>query len=236
MNTDNTCKEGTDSFTMSSMKMRAESGNINVLLIPFILVILFFFGAAGFGVWAFMGRQDYKNNVNQKISVAVAAANQSLTNQLNAQFAQEEKNPLQTYVGPQAFGTLNIQYPKTWSAYIAEQDTSGNPINGYFYPSVVPDVSNQNNSYALRVEVLEQSYDSILQTFNSQTGISVSPYALPKVPNVVGVQITGAIEPNKQGTMIILPLRNQTLEIWTEANNFQSDFNNIILPNFTFSP
>jgi hypothetical protein len=221
---------------MSNMKTRAQSGEINVLLIPFILVIFFFFGAAGFGMWAYSGRQDYKNNVDQKISVAVAAANQKLTSQLDAQFAQKEKYPLQTYSGPEAFGTLKVTYPKTWSAYVAEEDTSGTPIQGYFTPGTVPDVTNTNNNYALQVEVLEQTYDTILQAFQGQTGITVTPYALPKVPSVVGVQITGAIEPNKVGTMIILPLRSQTLEIWTESNAYQSDFDNIILPNFSFSP
>jgi hypothetical protein len=221
---------------MSNMKKRAQSGDINVLLIPFILVILFFFGAGGFGVWAYMGKQDYKNNVDQKINTAVAASNQVLTSKLNTSFAQQEKNPLQTYMGPQAFGSLKIEYPKTWSAYVAEEDTSNTPINGYFFPGVVPDVTNTDNDYALRVQIIEQSYSSILQGFNGQTGFSSVAYALPNVPNVVGVKLTGAIEPNKQGTMIILPLRSQTLEIWTEASAYQADFNKIIVPNFTFSP
>lgn len=236
MNTDSTCKDGTASVTMSNMKIRTQSGEINVLLIPFILVIIFFFGASGFGFWAYSGRENYKNNVDQQISLAVAAANQTLTTKLNAQFAQQEKYPLQTWTGPEAFGTLKVTYPKTWSGYVPVEDSSGTPVQGYFFPGVVPDVTNPSNNYALQVQVLEQTYDTVLQAFQGQTGITVTPYSLPKVPSVVGVKISGAILPNQVGTMIVLPVRDQTLEIWTESNAYESDFNNIVLPNLTFSP
>lgn len=236
MSTDRTCKDATISITMSNMNKQSQSGEINVLLIPFVLAILFFVGACGVAAWAYSGRQDYKNNVDQKIGVAVAAANQTLTNKLNTSFAQQEKYPLQTYTGPEAFGTIKVVYPKTWSGYVAVETGSGSPVVGYFNPGIVPDITNTNNSYALQVQLLEQTYDTVLQALQGQTGITVTPYALPKVPSVVGVKVTGDILPNQVGTMIILPTRDQTLEIWTESNAWESDFNNIILPNFSFSP
>lgn len=221
------------------MKTRDMRGEINALLIPLILVVLLFFGAGGFGYWAFMSRQDYKNNVDQKINAAVAVSDQQVSTAKDQQFAQEEKNPLKTYTGPEAFGTLKVQYPKTWSAYVAEEDSSNTPIDGYFYPDVVPDITNQSTAFALRVQVEQQSYDQILQNYQSNVEaktVSATPYALPNVPKVVGVLLTGAIQPQKQGSMVVLPLRNQTLEIWTESAAFSDDFNNIILKNFTFSP
>ena len=224
---------------MSSMKISSERGEINVLLIPLILVIMALIGAGVFGYWAYSGRQDYKNNVDQKINVAVAAAQQKLSTQKDKQFAEEEKNPLTTYSGPSSYGSLVVKYPKTWSGYVDEEDGTDTPINAYFYPGVVPSASNQNNAFALRVQVLQQSYDSILQQYNSyaqQKLVTVNPYTLPGVKSVVGVRVEGQIQPQKHGSLVILPVRNQTLEIWTEASQFSSDFNNIILPNFTFSP
>jgi hypothetical protein len=53
---------------------------------------------------------------------------------------------------------------------------------------------------------------------------------------VTGVRVDGQIADNIQGSMIILPLRDKTQEIWTESNSFLPDFNNNILPNLTFSP
>jgi hypothetical protein len=78
-----------------------------------------------------------------------------------------------------------------------------------------------------------------METFKSgvQGGLAkVSPYKLPKVPGVVGSKITGAIESEKKGTLIILPLRANALEIWTESDKYLNDFNKYILPNLSFSP
>ena len=106
-------------------------------------------------------------------------------------------------------------------------------------PGVVPGVTNQASVFALRVQVVKQTYSQVLQSFTSQqqTGkLSVSAYALPKLPKVVGVKVTGEITQGKTATMIVLPLRSDTLKIWTEGTQFVEDFNTSILPNFSFLP
>lgn len=223
----------------NNMKRLGVYGEIDGLLLPLIITVLLLIGSVGFGYWAYSGRQDYKNNVDQKIASAVQASNQQLTTRLNAQFAQKEKSPYSVYDGPEAFGSIKVTYPRTWSSYVVEQDQNSTPIDSYFYPGTVPDTTNSTNSFALRVQVLEQSFSQTLQQYQGQQQegqLTVKPYALPQVPSVVGDYLTGAIEQNKEGEMVLLPLRSQTLAIWTEATGFESDFNNIILPNFTFSP
>jgi hypothetical protein len=69
----------------------------------------------------------------------------------------------------------------------------------------------------------------------------IKPYALPRVPKAVGVQISGKLPINdgngeKTGVMVILPLRSQTIKLWTEGTQYTKDFNKYILPNFSFSP
>lgn len=225
---------------MSDMKTLTQRGAINVLLLPLILVVIFFLGAAGFGYWAFAEREDYKNNSDQKVAVAVGAA-EKRTQAADAKvFAEKEKQPLRTYVGPSQFGAITIQYPKTWSAYIIEgNDSSNKPVETYFYPEFVPNISNNDQTYALRVELVSQSYDQVLNDFDNDAKsgkVTIAPYKLPKVPNIVGSRIEGQLTNNKQGTMVILPLRNMTLKIWVDASSFAPDFNNIILPNITFTP
>jgi hypothetical protein len=87
--------------------------------------------------------------------------------------------------------------------------------------------------------VVSQAPSDVLAKYqdNVQIGtVKVKPYSLPMVPKVVGNYLTGQIQEQKQGQMVILPMRNQTLLIWTESKTFQNDFNKIILKNFTFSP
>ena len=100
---------------MSGMDTRNEVGAINALLLPLILAVLVLFGAIGFGAWAFSSRQDYKNNVEAKIAAAVADAKVVEGKRKDAVFAEESKNPLKAYNGPSAYGSVTINYPKTWS-------------------------------------------------------------------------------------------------------------------------
>jgi hypothetical protein len=216
-----------------------ERGAINVLLIPLILIVFFFMGAAGFGIWAFMSRADYKNNSDQKSAVAAAEARETQKAEDEAKYAEDSKKPFDTYIGPAPFGNVTVNYPKTWSAYVIENERATSPINGYFQPKVVPNTTEPNNSYALRVELVTTDYKTALDQFKVRLDsgkATIKPYTLPKVPSVVGSRIEGQITTTKQGVMIVLPLRNMTLKIWTESNDFKGDLDTNILPNLTFVP
>lgn len=209
------------------------------VLLSLVIFVLLFAGAAGFGMWAFLSRQDYKNNSDQKSAVAATAATQNAQAADAKQYAEQEKNPLKSYVGPSQYGSVTIKYPKTWSAYVIEDGSDNQPVNDYFQPNVVPNVNTQTNAYALRLQIIGQPYDQVLAQFNSsvQAGkLVVKPYALPKVPSVTGSRLDGQLTQTKQGSMVILPLRNVTLELSTEAATYEPDFNNIILANLSFSP
>ncbi|HSX07944.1 MAG TPA: hypothetical protein VLG11_03530 [Candidatus Saccharimonadales bacterium] len=222
------------------MNTRQEVGAINLLLIPLIIVFLMLCGVGAFAAWAYNGRQDYKNNVDKKIATAVSQAQQQTQQTDQAQFDQQEKSPYKNYVGPASFGGITIVYPKTWSAYIVEKSGgSSTPVNAYFYPGFVPDTQNSDNAYSLRAAVVQQSYAGILAQYKSlidNKKVTATPYTFPKLPSIFGMRLDGQIVPNKQGSMILMPLRNQTIEVWTESNTYLSDFNNTVLPNFVFSP
>jgi hypothetical protein len=228
--------------TMSNMKtsMSDQRGTLNGLLIPLLLVVALFLGMAGFGYWAFLSREDYKDNSDAKVATAVAAAEKRTEASAAKTYAEAAKKPLKTYVGPSSFGAITVQYPKTWSSYVVEASGSSSiPVDGYFQSDFVPDVQNDANSFALRMQLVSQSYDQVMNQFsgNVTSGkATVSPYKLDKVPSVVGSKITGQLTSSKQGTMIVLPLRNMTLKLWVDSSEYLSDFTNIILPNFSFTP
>lgn len=216
-----------------------ERGILNVLVVPLILVAILFFGAAGFGVWAFISRSDYKNNSDRKTDAAVASAVERTQAEDNERFAEESKKPYDTYIGPSAFGNITVNYPKTWSGYVVAVQAANSPVNAYFQPKIVPNVTDPEYNFALRVELVQQPYNSVLAQYepNIKTGkATIAPYKLAKVPSVVGSRIEGQITPRKQGTMIVLPLRNMTLKVWTESNDFKGDLDTHILPNLSFIP
>lgn len=214
---------------------------MNILLIPLILLALFFIGAASFGAWAYMGRQDYKDNSDKKVAAAVEVAKKQTETAKDNEFVEKEKYPLRHYTGPSAYGSVDVQYPKTWSAYITESGNSASPIVGYFHPSFVPNTQSgpSSNSFALRLEVVNTAYDQTLRQFDGnikQGKIKVTPYKAPKVQDVLGARLDGEIITGKQGSMVLIPLRDKTLKVWTEANNFKGDFDNIIMANIVFVP
>lgn len=224
---------------MSSMKLRQNQTGSVALIASLVVTVLLLFGALGFGFWANAGRQDYKNNVDQKISVAVTAAKQAESTRKDQEFAELSKSPLKTYIGPESYGSVHVNYPRTWSGYVVTPVSGAPYVDGYFNPGVVPGVGVTGSAYALRIRVNSSSYSTLMEAFKSnvQAGqTKVSPYKLPKVPGVIGSKVTGAIDNQKKGTLIVLPLRANALEIWTESDKYLNDFNKYILPNLSFAP
>lgn len=216
-------------------------GEINILLIPFIFLLLFFIAAAGFGLWAYSSREDYRTHTDQKVAAAVKVAKEEEGIVKDKEHAEADKQPLKTYAGPEESGSLRISYPKTWSGYVDTAGNSNQPLDGFFQPGVVPSISDQSSVFALRVQVINQSYSSIVTQLNNgvtNNKMTAVPYAFPKVPNVVGIRYDGQIQQNEKtnGSMVVVPLRDKTLQVWTESPIYINDFNNNILPNLTFSP
>lgn len=218
------------------MKRLDQAGSAVVISLVFAVVLLV--AALGFGGWAFSGRQDYKNNVDNKIAAAIAVAKQQQGQADATKYAKTAKNPLRTYQGPEAYGSLQVSYPKTWSAYVDDSGKGQSLVDGYFDPNTVPSIADQGSVFALRIQVVAQPYAQVLKTFQGQgkQAPTVSVYALPKQPKVVGVKVVGQLTSQINGTMVVLPLRSNTLEISTQGNQYIGDFNNNILPNFNFSP
>ncbi|MBW3568831.1 hypothetical protein KY385_01750 [Candidatus Parcubacteria bacterium] len=210
-----------------------EQGALNILLIPLIISSVCFFGVLGFAAWAFYERNDYKNNVDQKIEAAVEVANEKLATEKDNEFLEREKFPLSEYQGPAQFGGIKVSYPKTWSSYILNEENAEYIFNPKF-------VSAANDSpHALKITVEGMSYDESITKYEGQVRdglLKAVAYSLPKVPGVVGVKFDGQVEEGRVESVIVLPLRDKTITIASQASDRFKDFNNIILPDLTFSP
>lgn len=214
-------------------------GAVNSLLLPLIVSVVLAIGFLGFGFWAAAGRQDYKNNADQKIAAAVTIATQQANTAKDKYYAEAAKKPLITYTSPEDFGSIVVQYPRTWSGYVDNSGSGDAQLSGYFAPGIVPSINGQASVFALRIRVMGQSYtQSVIALTGLQKDgrLTGQPYALPKLPKQVGVKVTGTLPDGKSGTAVYLPLRDKTLVISTEGSQFLNDFNTNILPNLTFSP
>ncbi len=218
-----------------------QSGAAPVLVISDFLLAVLLITAIAFGWWAYHGRQDYKNGVDKKIAAAVAKAKLDQKAELTKQFNEQAKSPYKTYSGSPTYGTVNFSYPKTWNAYI-DETSSNQPLNAYYYPDFVPSVQS-NIAYALRVQLVSDAYESVLNGFSGALkngSLQDSPFIPSKMKGVknaqIGSRLDGAIAQNRQGSLVILKVRDKSLEISTQSNDFLSDFNNVILPSLTYVP
>lgn len=220
------------------MRKLGNNGAVNVFLVLFLTTLVFFFASLGFGIWSYLGMQDYKNNVDEKIATAVEIAQQETATEKDNEFIEREKQPLKTYNSPSTAGSLQVKYPKTWSAYIDERSETRQSLDAYFNPNFVPD-EDSDARYALRIQVTNESFDKEVKSYDtdiSQGDVRAKPYKAANVDNVVGLQLDGEIESGVQGTMILLQLRDKTIKIWTEGDQFRSDMFDHVLANLTFSP
>lgn len=215
-----------------------DQGSINALLIPLILVTILFLAVSGFAIWAFSSRQEYKNNTDGIVAKQVEIAKKETATQKDNEFTEKEKQPLETYQGPGSFGGIIVKYPKTWSAYVEDSGKGSTPVDGYFNPTTVPGLQS-GSAYALRVQVVDRQFSEEARTYDAQvkSGKARSTsYTNRNIPGVIGVRIDGEISPKQQGIVILLPLRDKTVKLFTESDQYYNDFNNNVLPNFSFTP
>lgn len=212
--------------------------------LPIAILALLLIIAIVFGVWAYGQMQDYKNNSDAKSAAAVAAAEKTQALKLQAQFADQAKSPYKVFKGSPTYGTVSFNYPKTWSAYVTSD--SNEPINAYFNPDQVPGVDS-DTALPLRVELLDTDYSQAVAQFTSQItdgSVKATAYIPPKMKdsaNVApGTRFDGQIGQNDngniQGSMVIIKVRDKTLQISTQTQAGIDDFNNIILASLSFAP
>lgn len=227
-------------YQMPPVKMPGPKRQMNLLVIPVIALAILLMVAAGFAIWAFMGRQDYKNNSDKKVAAAVVVAKKQTETEKEKEFVEKEKIPHKFYKSPDTLGTVAFEYPKTWSAYVDEnpKTNGGTPLNGYFHPDFVPG-ADSGTDFALRAQVISKAYSDVLQPYEGkikQGKIKIQPYSAPKLSSVIGVRMYGEIIKGQKDTLILLPIRDKTLAIWTESDRYLSDFDKIVMATLTFVP
>lgn len=229
--------------TSQPVSYNSGAGGSRNLLFTVVLTALLALSLV-FGGWAFKNMQDYKNNSDKKVATAVAAAKTKAAADQQALDDQQNKSPLKAFHGSPTYGSISFNYPKTWSGYIDTSNTS-EPINGYFYPDVVPGIQSKT-AFALRVELLSTDYAQLVQQLSSQVQqgtITAQAYLPPKLNGVANVQPgtlftgqTNSQDTTQRGTLLAIKVRDKTLEISTQSNDYLSDFNNTVLTSLSFAP
>jgi len=208
-----------------------QDGIMNPLAIPVILAILLLIGSVVTAVFFYTKYIDQRDNNQPKIEAAVAEAEEAQKSKLESDFVEREKLPNKNYTSPAELGSVKLVFPKTWSSYV--ELGGGSDLNYYGHPNFVP---SKNVNYALRMSVTNRAFADEVKKYDSQVKKGTLKATAVQVSGTTGTRLDGLLKKDQEGSMVIFPLRDKTLKVWTESNEFKADFNNIVLANLTFVP
>lgn len=195
-----------------------------------IMTFVFIFttlAAGAFGVWAYLNYVDHRDNVDSKVTAAVATAVKEQADKDAADFLEKEKQPNRQFVGPDDYGRLAFDYPKTWSAYVAKDAASGGTYEVYFNPGVVPTV-NVKQQFALHVTIEDKDYDKVVESYKALVGNGQLKSSSVKADEQNGTRLDGSFTKDIRGSAVIFKIRDKTVTIRSDAETFRGDFDALI--------
>ncbi|MCL2174249.1 hypothetical protein FWH58_03110 [Candidatus Saccharibacteria bacterium] len=221
---------------MKTSRQSSERGETNVFLIATIIFAVLAVGLGiGFG-WAYLQMIDHRDNADEKVAAAVAAAKNEQKQADKKQFDEEYKKPNDVFTGPADYGSVSFEYPKTWSVYIDKDGVNSSEYVAYFNPGSVPTIKN-TTSYALRVAIVNQRIDQVLKQYDNrikQGDLTASTIRLADALDDTsssygkGTRIDGQFDKTINGAAVFFDIRGRTLQIFTDGPNFKSDFEAIL--------
>lgn len=201
-------------------------------LIAIILGVVCLALAAAF-VWALGGYLDYKSNTEKKITAAVAEAENKKTKELETGFQTERNRLFNKYTTDPVIANATLEYPRDWSFYLEQDTKSKTQIDAKFNPTVV--VEGSPGTVGLHLQIVQQLYDDVVadhQRSIEQGELTASPL---QISGVNGLRFDGKIDHDHVGSMVVFPIRDKTLIVSTESNDFVSVFNEAI-SKLSFTP
>jgi len=192
-----------------------------VVLIAISVILL------ALAIFTSVGYLDQKSNVDSKINIAVATAKKTQADADEAKFAEREKEPNLEFIGPEDYGRVTFDYPKTWSLYVAKDASTGGNYEAYLNPKSVPSVSS-TQQYALRVTIEQTDYDQVISKYAALVKKGDLTSSTVTVNDINGSRLDGSFSKDIRGSQVIFKIRDKTLTIRTDANTFKADFDALI--------
>ena len=201
-----------------------------VKTIAIIILSLIAVTFIGLFVWMYIQYDDVRTDVDGQINLAVAKAVDEKAAELEDEFAEREKYPYKTFSGPEDYGELGFEYPKTWSAFISSDAAKGGDFEAYLNPSEVNPLSNETVN-ALRVTIRNKSYESVAAEYEkevSKKNATLRAEAI-EVNGASAVRYTGTIPKTElNGYIVIFKIRDKTAILRTDSVLFKNEFDKLL--------
>lgn len=205
-----------------------EAGAINGALLAVILLSVTVVGLAGASVWLYTQYSDYKTNVDSKVAAAEAEARREQGEADLEKFTKKENALTLEFVGPDDYGRLTFNYPKTWSAYVDKDGAKGGSYQAYLHPVTVPSLSSRDSRFAMRVVIDNKDYDQVIRQYASKVKSGDLKSSTISANGVSGARYDGLFSKDVRGAVVIFKMRDKTLSLFTDANAFKPYFEEVV--------
>lgn len=213
---------------MKSMsKHTHEHGGVSGTTLAIIGLVVMVLVAGSAAIWAYINYNEQKSNVDGKIELAVAEGKNQQADEDEKKFAEREKEPNREFVGPDDYGRLTFDYPKTWSAYEETDISGGGTYEAFLHPGVVPPIS-PSTQVSLRVTIEEKDYDQVVRKYERKVESGDLRSSGASANGHSGTRLDGNFDKNIRGAAVIYKIRDKTLTIRTDADTFKPDFERLI--------
>lgn len=214
-------------YDMNFSKKTNDYGAVSGSLIAIITLSVLLIGMASFAIWSFVNYNEQKTDVDGKIALAEAEAKRSQAEEDEKKFAEREKNPNRIFVGPEDYGRLTFNYPKTWSAFVERDAARGGSFVAYLHKDVIQPISS-NQQYMLRVQIDSSSYDEAIGRYESRVEKGQLKSSTASFNGNTAARFDGSFNDNIRGAAIVFKLRDKTVTLQTDADQFKPDFDAIV--------
>lgn len=200
---------------------------VNIWMVLTFVFIFTTLCMGGVSIWALINYFDQRDNTQSKIDDAVAIAVKTQQDTDAANFLQQEKQPNRQFAGPDDYGRVAFDYPKTWSVYVAKDATDGGDYQAFFNPASVPPVSSTGR-YALHILIQQKSYDDTLNSYQSLVKKGSLTSTAVSADGQNGTRLDGNFTKDIKGSAVIFKIRDKTVTIQTDADTFKPDFDALV--------
>lgn len=211
------------------MKLRNyQNGSVSGATIGMVMLGIAVLILVGLSIFLYFQYSEQKSNVDSKIDKAVAVAKKDQSDEDEKKFAEREKEPNRQFVGPDDYGRLTFSYPKTWSTYVATPTTGGgDAFRAYLHPVFVPMVDSKER-FALRVVIDGTQFDRTVAQYESLVKKGDLKSSQFSANGQSGTRLDGNFTKDLRGSVVIFKIRDKTVSIFTDADTFKPDFENIV--------
>ncbi|PID30184.1 hypothetical protein CR983_03065 [Candidatus Saccharibacteria bacterium] len=206
-----------------------QRGMIQPMTIMVVVMSILFLAAGGLAVWAYIEYDKARTDVDRQIATAVAEAQKEQAELDEEKFAQREKEPNRQFVGPNDYGRVTFDYPKTWSVYVNESAADGkSTYEAYLSPITVPPVRDKESRFALRVTIEDKAYAEVVDSYSNDVEKGELKSRGASAKGQQGTRLDGKFDKDLRGAAVIFKIRDKTLTIRTDADTFKPDFDKLV--------